>query len=297
MYADRTGEKLDGVITTDPVTLSYLLKVTGPVVLPDGQHISADQVVPYVENGVYRDFPTNDARRKAVLEQVSKAALSAVLSGQGDPAGLVRALATATGERRLLIYSAHPDEQKLLDTTSVAGAIPQGGGPVAGLSINNGAGNKLDYYLNAALDYQVVGCGTDGTRHTRITVTVDNTVPNNGAGLPPEVVQRLDLGGGPAQQAKGHDGQQFDYLQVYAAQGARLVKASQDGKPARARSGTELGLSVWRVPLTIDAGSQIVLTFDLVEPPSSRPVSTFATPMVKSVPITADPGECPVATG
>ncbi len=65
MYADRTGEKLDGVITTDPVTLSYLLKVTGPVVLPDGQHISADQVVPYVENGVYRDFPTNDARRKA----------------------------------------------------------------------------------------------------------------------------------------------------------------------------------------------------------------------------------------
>ena len=33
MWEDRTGERLDGVVTTDPVTLSYLLEATGPVTL------------------------------------------------------------------------------------------------------------------------------------------------------------------------------------------------------------------------------------------------------------------------
>ena len=295
MYADRTGQQLDGVITTDPVTLSYLLAVTGPVVLPDGKQLSATDVVPYVENGVYRDYPTQDAARKAVLEQVSKSSLRAVLSGQGDPAALVSALAKAAGERRLVIYSTHAAEQKLIDATSVSGEVPQGSGPVAGLAVINAGGNKLDYYLNAAMDYQVVGCEPAGQRSTRITVTMDNTVPDQGAGLPPEVVQRLDLGNG-LKSLSAH-GQSFDYVQVYAAHGARLVKASQDGRPAEVWPGKELGLSVYRVPVTIDAGGHTVLTFDLIEPASSKPVRTFATPMVKSVPITADSSQCLVSNG
>ena len=252
MYADRTGQQLDGVITTDPVTLSYLLAVTGPVTTSSGQQVTASDVVPYVENGVYRDFANNDAQRKAVLEQVAKASFQAVLAGEGRPAGLLEALARAADERRLLIYSVHPDEQKLIDPTSVAGEVPQGAGPLAGLALINAGGNKLDYYLNAAMTYQVTGCGAQGQRHTRITVTIDNTVPDHGAGLPPEIVQRLDLG--PAHSMSGR-GQSFDYLQVYAADGARLVSASQDGKPADAWSGSELGHPVYRVPVTIGAGA------------------------------------------
>jgi hypothetical protein len=166
---------------------------------------------------------------------------------------------------------------------------------MAGLAVINAGGNKLDYYLDASMDYQVVGCRSDGSRLTRITVTVDNTAPAHGTGLPLEVIARLDWPLRPNGLPESGHGQSFDYVQVYAAQGATLVKATQDGKPADVLPGEELDHPVYRVPMTIDAQGRTVLTFDLLEPASSASVATFATPMVKSVPISADSRQCPVS--
>ena len=86
MWQDRTAERLDGVITTDPVTLSYLLEATGPVTLPDGRVIDADNVVPFTENEIYF-LIEDDAERDEYLQQVAEAALDAVLLRRGRPPG------------------------------------------------------------------------------------------------------------------------------------------------------------------------------------------------------------------
>ncbi|MGB2840554.1 MAG: DUF4012 domain-containing protein, partial [Actinomycetes bacterium] len=146
MWKDRTGEQLDGVITTDPVTLSYLLDATGPVTLPDGRVISADNVVSFTENEIYF-LIEDDAERDAYLQTVAEAALDAVFSGEADPRALIDALGKAAGERRLLVYSDRVNEQRQLAASSVGGALPGDGAPFAGLATINGGGNKLDYYL------------------------------------------------------------------------------------------------------------------------------------------------------
>ncbi|HEX5016145.1 MAG TPA: DUF4012 domain-containing protein, partial [Actinomycetes bacterium] len=85
MWQARTGERLDGVVTTDPVALSYLLEATGPVTLPDGRVIDADNVVSFTENEIYFLIPLDDEKRDAYLQTVAEAALDAVLSGEADP--------------------------------------------------------------------------------------------------------------------------------------------------------------------------------------------------------------------
>ena len=46
----QTGTKVDGVIAIDPVVLSYILGATGPVVMPDGETVTQDNVVELTES-------------------------------------------------------------------------------------------------------------------------------------------------------------------------------------------------------------------------------------------------------
>ena len=181
MWQDRTGERLDGVVTTDPVALSYLLEATGPVTLPDGRVISSDNVVSFTENEIYF-LIEDDAERDAYLQTGgARRRWTRCFSGEADPRALIDALGKAAGERRLLVYSDQVNEQKQLAASSVGGALPGDAAPFAGLATINGGGNKLDYYLDQSLTYELIGCTPDGGRRGQITVTYKNTAPGDGS--------------------------------------------------------------------------------------------------------------------
>jgi hypothetical protein len=290
MWQDRTGERLDGVITTDPVTLSYLLEATGPVTLKDGREITADNAVEFTESEIYALYPLDDVARDAYLQQVSVAALRAVLSGTGDPRALVEALGRAAGERRLLVYSDHKDEQVTLAQSSLGGVIPDDAAPFAGLAVINGGGNKLDYYLGRDLDYQVLGCNDDGSRRTRITVSFDNSAPSSG--LPLYVDSRSDRPLAPDGTPRSGNGDHFFFAQVYATQGAALINAKREGQPQDVTQGEERGRPVFQIPVEVAAGDRAEITLDLVEPATEGAARTFVTPLVKPVSVTADDTEC-----
>ena len=295
MYADRTGHHLDGAIATDPVALSYLLAATGPTTLPDGEAVTAANVVSLTESRVYARYPNNDARRDAFLQQVAGAAVDAVFSGRGDPAALLDALGRAAGERRLLLYSAHPADEARLAPTAVSGVVADGPGPFVGLALNNGGGNKLDYYLRPTLTYTGGGCSTDGTRRTQVDVSLANDAPRHG--LPLYVAERNDLPHGPGGQPVSRSGENVVYVSVFVAEGAHLVGATLDGHRVAASTGTEQGHPVFVFAVTLPAGTPRRLHLDLVEPAEPGPVRTFATPLVKPTVIHADIPDCGVSTG
>ena len=65
---NENGIDVDGVLSIDPVTLSYLLKGTGPVDLEDGTRLTADNAVDVLLNGVYVTYP-DERRPGRVLRQ------------------------------------------------------------------------------------------------------------------------------------------------------------------------------------------------------------------------------------
>src|SRR4051794_8371613 len=78
MWQKQTGEHLDGAIATDPVALSYVLKVTGPFTLRDGTSVSPESIVRLVESEPSARS-RNTPRRKRFFVAVGRATADHVL--------------------------------------------------------------------------------------------------------------------------------------------------------------------------------------------------------------------------
>ncbi len=282
MWLRQTGQHLDGAIATDPTALGYLLAATGPVTLRDGEQVTADNVVALTERDVYARFAGDDAARKQFLVSIARAVTDRLLTRVGDPRALANAVSRALDEHRLLVYSAHPAAQRLLTSSGVAGQVPDAPGPYAALVVNNGAGNKLDFYLQRWLSY-VAGVCRRSTRASTVTVTLRNDAP--ASGLPRYVTARLDA------RRPTVPGSNRLLVYVYLAQGARLQAATLDGGPVGVVVGRERGHPVAEVSVDLDPGRARTLVLRLVEPtargPARVPVQPLAQPQRTSVDVPA----------
>jgi len=276
MWRRQFGQRLDGVIATDPVAMSYVLRATGPALLPSGERITPDNAVTMTLRDVYARFPDDNDRRDAFLQQIARVMFAKLLGGAGEPQALAGALGRATGEKRLLVYSTRAAEQQRLAATEVGGTLPETAGPFAAVVVNNAAGSKLDYYLHRTLSYTTRGC-LYGMPRTRIEVTLTNTAP--GGGLPPYVTMRLDPAGG-TRGAREPSGTNVSLVSVYAARGAGLLGATRDGKRLLVHAGLERGHPVFTTRVTLPPGGTSRFSFDLVEPASSASPQGWAQPLV-----------------
>lgn len=189
MWALKHGVQVDGVIATDPVALSYILRATGPVALPSGDTLTADNAVSLLLNEVYLRFEKT-ADQDAFFANATSAVFTALSSGAADPAKLLEALALAGNERRLLLWSAHPEEQELLAETTLAGALPVTDSTTTsfGVFLNDGTGSKMDYYQTVDTTVAWASCAVDAAGTVQgvadLGVTITNTAPADAANLP-----------------------------------------------------------------------------------------------------------------
>lgn len=191
----RPGTHIDGVIAIDPVVLSHMLRVTGPIDLGTGSAVpglpstlSADNVVDTLLSDVYAQIEEPKAQ-DAYFATVAQRVFDAVVSGGANSEGLVQALITSAAEDRVLVWSDHSSEQGVLRTTELAGAAtgPDVGGATFGLYFNDGTGAKMDYYVRRTAQL-IQRCQTDGYSEFTVRVTLENTAPTDAATALPEYV-------------------------------------------------------------------------------------------------------------
>jgi hypothetical protein len=249
------GEKLDGTIAIDPVGLAAILRVTGPA-----GEVTADNVVDLTEREAYVRFAADNDARDRYLQRVARAAYLKAVSGAGDTTALVRALASAAGERHVQVASEHRVEAAALQGTPLGGALPtEPARPYLEVLAQNAGGNKLDYYVRRSVSYARTG------EEATVTVRLRNEAP---PGLPAYVTNRLDLPGLVAPVK----GQQRLYVSVYGSVRAGLLGATLDGKEVALESEVERGHAVFSLFLDLDPGDERVLTLRLREPMPGAPV-------------------------
>ncbi|MGW5341643.1 DUF4012 domain-containing protein [Streptomyces sp. NPDC004050] len=283
-WRKHAGERVDGAIAVDPVTLSRLLQVTGPARMADGTELTADNVVDVTERASYAKYD-DVARRKAFFVDAARAAAARLMGALDDrrrlPALLV-ALNDAQGDGRLKVWSAHAAEQRLLESRPYSGTLPDAPGPFAGLVVNNAAGSKLDYYLDRSLTWEAGACsGSD--RAVAVTMTLTNRAP--ASGLPAYVTIRADSP--PYRTRPGDNRLQVSY---YAGVGATLADATLDGRPALLASGVERGHSVFTLDLELPAGSRRTLVLHLLEPHADGAPTLLRQSLVTPLRTTLKPG-------
>ncbi|NUW42426.1 DUF4012 domain-containing protein [Nonomuraea rhodomycinica] len=288
LWRRHTGQRLDGAIATDPVGLSRMLELIGPVRLPSGEMVTARNVVDLTEREAYARFD-DPRRRKRYLIKVAGAVVEAMFQARPDPLKAVSALSRMVEERRIQIWSRHEAEERRLAATPLGGVLPSAPGPFAGLVVNNSAGNKLDYYLGRSLEYRLGRCG-GGWRASRVHVRLDNDVPRRR--LPAYVTARLD-----SPQREHAEGSTLLWVSMYASVGSRLAEARVDGKRIEPIREVERSHPVYSTVLEFAPGQARTLDFMLLEPASAAAPAVPVQPLVRpqATTVLQDPTGCAAA--
>lgn len=221
MWESRHKTRLDGVIALDPVVLAHLLEATGPVkltgaALPSGTGLPANltekNVVQTLLSDVYSKLESNTSQDD-YFAAVTREVFSGLTSGRASGKNLIGALAKSVDENRLLVWSDHDDEQKILVTTAVGGSTSgrSVGGASFGTYFNDGTGAKMDFHVKRTVQL-AQECPVDGYSRVKVRVTISNEAPLNAAtalpelvtgggryGVPPGTVQTNVVAYGPAQ--------------------------------------------------------------------------------------------------
>jgi len=220
MWNQRHGLKVDGVASTDPVALSYLLEGTGPIRVGAQTTLTADNAVELLLSDVYRDIP-DPAAQNVFFAAVAKQVFETVASGRGEPRAVLDGLVRAAGEHRLLLWSSVRAEQQLIAPTALAGALGAQShpSPRVGVFLNDGSGNKLGYYLRHAVSLTPARC--QGERQVLdLRVDLSSRVPEGGGRLPDYVAESV---------AGASRGTMRLNLLVYAPLGGYLDSVAVDG--------------------------------------------------------------------
>lgn len=247
MVKRQLGITVDGVVSVDPVAMSYVLNGTGPVTIPDGTKVTAKNAVAQLLNKAYLRYPNSVDSDKFFTDTAAKL-FTTVTDGVGNAGQTVRELVRASKERRILVWSAHPAEQEKLDTMSVSATLTDDTSlqPTLGVYLNDTVGAKLDYYLHYNTKVTSVGCQDFGTQTLDAEVTLTSDVPRNAASLPFYI-----LGG----SQKKTPGVITANLSFYLPTGGRLLDAQLDkinlGKQVRRHKGH----GVATVPITLKPGA------------------------------------------
>jgi hypothetical protein len=285
MYEKRSGVKVDGVLATDPVALSYLLRVTGPVKVPQGEPLTADNAVRVLLSEAYAKYP-DPTEQDAYFAGAARAVFEALIKGRGDPKAMIGQLALAAGERRLLVWSADPKEQAEIARTVLEGRLPADdkSAPTVGVFLNDGSGAKLSYYLNQTAALSVGDCAEDGTREMHMKLTLASTAPN--AGLP-AYVTGLRLSGDKYTSRTN--------VMVFSPTGGGVVSVAEDGKELEFGSGLERERGVGVITVDLPPGSS--KTYDITIQTGILPVKgeafqprLWTTPGVRPWKTTITPG-------
>ena len=249
-----------------------VLGATGPVKLATGQTLTSANAVQLLLNTIYLEEP-DPSKQDAFFAATAGAVFDAVVGGQGKPGKMVDALAAAAGQGRLMVWSAHKDEQALLSGTVLSGELVgvQGDSPVIGVYLNDGTAAKIGYYLRTDVVATSAACHPDGSQSVAVKVTLTNTAPANAAELPPYI-----SGGGVIPK-----GDVRTNLLLYAPSGGRVddVRASSGGPGVFSQ--THNGLAVVGRTVLLRVGEQVVINYDILTGTGQR-----GTPILRVTPVT-----------
>jgi Protein of unknown function (DUF4012) len=282
MYSLISETDAAGVIQIDPQGLAALLEGVGPVEVPPLGTVTSDNVVDLVLNQAYVRFPDIDSRSN-VLGDVAEAAFERLVGGEYDslrPLG--EALLGAVDGRHLAMHTVAAGPQRHLHYFGADGALPPVDGPDAvHLTVQNVSGNKLDYYVDTALELR--GARPEGQiGAVQATITVTNTAAR-GATEP-----RYVYGPFNEQQVAGlYRGS----VSLYLPAGASLVATAGDPLSDPPVLQTEGGRPVVGFRVDVPAGEtrRVVLDLQLApRPPGAYELLVVPSPRVRPTVVTVD---------
>ena len=278
--------KIDGVISLDPIAMSYILAGTGPVKLSDGTVLTTDNAVSELLNKSYLRFPQQN-QSDDFFKDAARKLFDAVTDGKGDAGNTIRGLVHSAKEGRIYMWSARQPEQSKLSTMAVAGTLvpDKKNKPTLGVFLNDATGTKLDYYLRYGTTVTPGVCRKDGSQTIEARIDMVSQAPANAALLPPSIV--TDLFG----VRKGN--MQFT-VRYFLPTGSKLLSVRTDTNTLGVATRHQNGHPVYGIPFNLNPGQVAFADVVFRTPPGNNdPIVIRSTPSAQAGPNTIVlPGSC-----
>ncbi len=269
MWRERTGEVVDGVVTIDPVALAALLRAVDGVQVGDVT-LTAKNAARELLLDAYLRYPDPDAS-DAFFGAAAIKVFRALVDGGAEPHALLKGLRQSVDERRIGVWSAHPDEQAVLGAASVGETFLSGGQQdAAGVFLDDGTMTKIDYFLDVSMS-TAVSCSDPGPATATITVDLTANTPDDIATMPWYVAGLGDRVG--ITQTN---------LTVYSPVGGRVLGVESAGvsmTSVRAEAG---GRQATAVTTVLEPGQSQKVVVHLALPAGQRSLEVRTSPTVRS---------------
>ncbi|TQL48618.1 uncharacterized protein DUF4012 [Homoserinimonas aerilata] len=287
MFSRKYGDVSDGVISIDPVALSYVLGATDPVTLSTGDVLDRDSLVPFLLNGIYQKYSA--LAQDAIYAETVDAVVDRILGGSLDPAELIKALVRGWDENRVLFYSNHEDVQAVLTELGQKGELPLSDSETdrVGVYFQENVGSKLNFYLQQKVTLAKATCRDDGRQTYRVTVDLTSTVPADaGSTLSPSILGNYEHEG-------LNPGAQRMVQLIYAPPGSTINSATVNGGPLALGSYHDEAYPVSRVQLLVEPGATVTISYDITAPEAGeKALEAQITPMVNPTTIEESTLDC-----
>ncbi len=219
-WEEKYAGPLDGVVSLDPVALSYLLEGTGPVTVRD-RTLTPDNAVAELLNRPYLELSQPD--QDVFFADAARAIFDQATGDLADPIDFVRGLGRAADEERFRMASFTPEEADQLASTQVVGDLDDDDGsrPEVFIGLNDATGSKMSYYLRYRADVEARSC-SDGQQTLNGTMSLNQTITAAQAQQLPESV----TGQGEFGTEKGN---QLVAVRIYGPTGGTISDIKVDG--------------------------------------------------------------------
>ena len=245
----ETGTAPDGVISIDPVALGYMLSDMEPLDV-NGVRLTGANLSEVLLRDSYLLFPDPD-QQDVFFAAASRALFARIF--ESDSQSVFAGMERASGEHRLMVWSARPEEQGLLEDTGIAGDFLARRDSL-GIFLNDGSGSKIGYYVEP--HYAVVNrvCPEGKLAGSTVTVTLTQTFAGDVDALP----QYVSGDGVYVPFGEFHAN-----LVLYPPVGMGVSSFTRDGTPDGVNPGLHDGRTVAQVRVSLKPGESTTLRFDL----------------------------------
>jgi hypothetical protein len=290
LWNQTNGTQLDGVISIDPVALSYMLAATGPVPLEDGTEINSENAVRVLLSETYERFGLDGLAADAYFADVSSRVFDKIASGSWDPMTMLDQIQRSVDEQRIYASFAREDEDALATEFKIDGALSADNvaQTQVGMYLNDSSYSKLEYYLSTAI---TVSC--DPVARTMTTsMTLTSTVPGSNLSGYTLAWRSKSLGLPRTTMI-------LDVLSVAPPGSTILATSPEKGDMSKwDRSGVEKGHAVASRTILLEKGETKTVSFTSTIPDGELgPVAVRFSPTVTQTPVTIDPSCQALVTG
>ena len=278
MWKLKTGKTIDGVVAIDPIALSYILRATGPIDVGGGVVLTSKNAAAFLLSTVYAQIP-DTTKQDEFFASATRSIFTVLTKGSLNSTKLVDALSESASQDRVHIWSAHPNEEKILSKSTLAGALPKSTpkSTAFGVYFNDATGAKMDFYMRSSIAVSSGICRADHRPNYNVAVILTLHAPLDAATvLPTYVTGRYAFGVKP--------GRVRTNVYVYAPPGSVPFSVRVDGKEFAFASATLDGHPVVGAVVEMGPGQSTSLLFQFIGKAGDAPsLSLQHTPMSSSV--------------